>query len=204
MKTDFPLSRADLILAMQKGFRPKWAFFRGHTPARDGSITKSCFSQWWSRHPFEIDGIHYATAEHYMMAEKARLFGDQSHLTSILVAKSPAIAKKLGRHVVGFDDTIWLEHRWRIVVRANTAKFSQHEVLRHFLLQSGERILVEASPYDRIWGIGMAADHPDAERPQSWKGINLLGFALMEVRRCISAAFGGQTGNGMSAFSHHE
>ncbi len=187
MKTDSPLSRDDLILAMQKGFRPKWGFFWGHTPAKDGSITKSCFSQWWSGHAFRVEGITYPTAEHFMMAEKARLFRDDVHLSSILSAKSPSIAKKLGRQVTGFDDKIWLQHRWDIVVRANAAKFTQHTELKQFLIQTGERIIVEASPYDRIWGIGLAADHPDAERPQNWKGLNLLGFALMEVRSQLLA-----------------
>lgn len=167
---------------MQKGFRPKWIFFWGHTPAKDGSVTKSCFSQWWSGHPFEIDRISYPTAEHFMMAEKARLFKDHTILSAILKAKSPALAKKLGRQVAGFNDEIWRLHRCDIVVRANAAKFAQHTALKQFLIQTGERIIVEASPYDRIWGIGMAADHPDAERPQNWNGLNLLGFALMAVR----------------------
>jgi len=182
MKTTPPFTRDELILTMQKGFRPKWAFFWGHTPSKDGSITKSCFSQWWGGHSFELDGVRYQTAEHFMMAEKARLFRDETHLYAILAAKSPAVAKKLGRQVIGFDDKVWLQHRWALVVRGNTAKFTQHPELAQFLRQTGERVIVEASPYDHIWGIGMAADHPDAERPQNWKGLNLLGFALMSVR----------------------
>lgn len=187
MKTKTPNSRDGLILAMQKGFQPKWAFFWGHTPAKDGSITKACFSQWWSGHAFEVDGTRYPTAEHFMMAEKARLFRDEAHLAAILAAKSPAIAKKLGRQVTGFDDQVWLQHRWNIVVRANTAKFTQHPELKQFLQQTGDRVIVEASPYDRIWGIGMSADHLDAERPQNWKGLNLLGFALMQVRELLES-----------------
>ncbi|HRJ06948.1 MAG TPA: NADAR family protein [Prosthecobacter sp.] len=106
MKTKLPISRDDLVLAMHAGLRPKWAFFWGHTSAKDGSITKACFSQWWSRHAFEVDGIRYPSAEHFMMAEKARLFRDDVHLPAILAAKSPAIAKKLGRQVTGFDDNL--------------------------------------------------------------------------------------------------
>lgn len=181
--SSLPLSRDDLAQAIEDGVKPKWAFFWGHKPSQDASITKSCFSQWWSGHPFQIDGITYTTAEHYMMAEKARLFRDQTTLAEIIAAKSPAIAKKLGRQVTNFDETIWLRHRWDIVVRGNAAKFAQHADLKTFLLQTGDRILVEASPFDRIWGIGMAATHPEAERPQNWKGLNLLGFALMEVRQ---------------------
>lgn len=113
-------------------------------------MTKSCFSQWWAGHSFDIDGVRYATAEHYMMAEKARLFRDEDTLSKIIAAKSPAIAKKLGRQVANFDDRTWLQHRWDIVVRGNGAKFAQHEELKTFLLQTGDRVLVEASPYDRI------------------------------------------------------
>jgi hypothetical protein len=70
----------------------------------------------------------------------------------------------------------------------NAAKFGQHESLKTFLLQTGDRILVEASPFDHIWGIGMAASHPDAEKPENWRGLNLLGFALMEVRSRLQAS----------------
>ncbi len=167
---------------MQKGWRPKWAFFWGHTPSKDGSVTKACFSQWWAGHPFEFDGIRYTTAEHYMRAEKARLFQDEATFSKIIGVRSPEIAKKLGRQIANFDDQIWLRHRWDIVVRGNRAKFAQHAELKTFLLQTGDRLLVEASPFDPIWGIGMAATDPNAERPQYWKGLNLLGFALMEVR----------------------
>jgi hypothetical protein len=182
MNTALPKTHSELVEAMQKGWRPKWAFFWGHTPSKDGSATKAAFSQWWAGHPFEVDGIRYATAEHYMMAEKARLFHDEATLSKIIGARSPAIAKKLGRQVANFDDQIWRQHRYDIVVRGNRAKFSQHVELKTFLLQTGDRLLVEASPFDRIWGIGMAATDPNAEKPQFWKGLNLLGFALMEVR----------------------
>lgn len=182
MNPTLPLTHFELINAMQKGQRPKWALFWGHTQSKDGSVSKACFSQWWSGHPFVINGIMYATAEHYMMAEKARLFQDEATFAEIIAARSPAIAKKLGRKVTNFDDQIWLQHRWDIVVRGNRAKFAQHAELRNFLLQTGDRVLVEASPFDRIWGIGMAATDPNAEKPQFWNGLNLLGFALMAVR----------------------
>jgi len=150
-------------------------------------MTSSCFSQWWSGHPFTVNSIRYATAEHYMMAEKARLFDDAGTLDSILEAKSAAVAKKLGRQVKGFDESRWLQARWGIVVQGNLAKFSQHNELRDFLIQTGDRVLVEASPFDRIWGIGMAATTEGVENPARWKGLNLLGFALMEVRHQMRA-----------------
>jgi ribA/ribD-fused uncharacterized protein len=159
----------------------KFLFFWGHQPSKDGTITKTCFSQWWQS-PFIVEGIEYKTAEHWMMAEKARLFGDEEILQKILVCKSPAEAKKLGRKVTNYQDEIWLDKRFEIVKEGNFYKFSQNELLKEFLLNTKERILVEASPVDNIWGIGMATDHPDIENIEKWEGLNLLGFALMEVR----------------------
>lgn len=170
-----------LLEWIQGGAIPKYIFFWGHTPRPDGAIGKSSFSQWWPA-DFTVDGTVYPTAEHCMMAEKARLFGDADAAARILAAKKPAEVKRIGRQVRGFDEEIWNDARFDIVVRGNTAKFGQHPELRDFLLNTGERIIVEASPVDRIWGIGLAEDDPDAENPERWKGLNLLGFALMETR----------------------
>ncbi len=159
----------------------KFVFFWGHQPSKDGSITKSCFSQWWIA-SFDIDGITYKTAEHYMMAEKARLFNNEEIRQKIIDCKSPAAAKKLGRQVENFNQEVWYQHRYEIVKKANFHKFSQNPALKHFLLQTKKRVLVEASPVDPIWGIGMAEDHDNAHNPKKWRGKNLLGFALMEVR----------------------
>lgn len=176
------MTRDSLVLEIQNGRLPKWLFFWGHKPSKDGRVAKTCFSQWWDRHPFVVDGECYATAEHFMMAEKARLFADGETLSKILEAKNPGDAKKLGRQVSGFDDEVWREARWGIVVRGNRAKFEQHGELKNFLLETEELIIVEASPHDRIWGVGMSANEADIENPARWKGLNLLGFALMEVR----------------------
>lgn len=165
--------------------QPKMVLFWGHQPSKNGSITKTCFSQWFEAE-FVIDGIRYPTAEHFMMAEKARLFGDEAALERILQASNPAAAKAAGREVQGFDDEVWAENRWEIVVQANYAKFSQHPALRDFLLSTGDQVLVEASPVDFVWGTGFAADSPYAEVPSEWTGMNLLGFALMEVRSRLS------------------
>ncbi|CAM1372058.1 NADAR family protein [Tenacibaculum xiamenense] len=159
----------------------KFLFFWGHQPNKDGSISKSCFSQWWES-SFEIDGVIYPTAEHYMMAGKARLFKDIEILQEILKVSHPHDAKKLGRKVKNFAPEIWDQHKFDIVVQANLAKFSQNPELKTFLLNTKDRIIVEASPVDPIWGIGMAADHPDVTTPNLWRGYNLLGYALMEVR----------------------
>lgn len=155
--------------------------FWGHKPERDGSVGQGCLSQWWPA-PFTVDGVRYATAEHWMMAGKARLFNDLDGLAAVLAAASPGAAKAAGRKVRGFDERRWQEARYDIVVVGNHAKFSQHPVLADVLRRTGRKVLVEASPYDRIWGIGLAPTHDDVARPTRWRGLNLLGFALMEVR----------------------
>ena len=159
----------------------KFLFFWGHQRNKDGSISKTCFSQWWLS-SFEVDKVIYKTAEHWMMAQKAELFKDNEVLEKILQAKSPAEAKKLGREVKNYNENLWLAARYDIVKQGNYHKFSQNPELKTFLLNTKDRVLVEASPVDAIWGIGMAGDHKDVLDPEKWQGLNLLGFALMEVR----------------------
>lgn len=95
---------------------------------------------------------------------------------------APPKALRPGRGVRGFSEVEWAAARYRIVVAGNMAKFSQHDDLRRYLLSTGNRVLVEASPLDRIWGIGLAADDARARSPSRWRGLNLLGCAHMEVR----------------------
>ncbi|MCA1594703.1 MAG: NADAR family protein [Acidobacteria bacterium] len=175
-------SREDLLRAVRSGLRPKYLFFWGHKPLPNGEIGKPCFSQWWPA-PFSVDGVSYPTAEHFMMAEKARLFSDGDARAQILKAGSPKTAKQLGRQVKNFSELVWGEMRFQLVVSGNLAKYSQNHELREYLLGTGDKILVEASPVDRIWGIGLAADNEQAMNPERWRGLNLLGFALMEVRQ---------------------
>lgn len=163
----------------QKKERIKFLFFWGHTVKDE--ITKSCFSQWFTGH-FEENGIVYKTAEHYMMAGKARLFNDAEILEKILKAASPNQVKALGRKVKNFDPKLWDEHKYEIVKQGNLLKFSQNKKYKDFLLSTGDKILVETSPYDTIWGIGMLETDLRAENPLLWNGKNLLGFVLMEVR----------------------
>ncbi|MFJ4678375.1 NADAR family protein [Kitasatospora sp. NPDC088783] len=174
-------TREQLTAAVASGARPKYLHFWGHQPQRDGRIGPGALSQWWPS-PFTVDGVEYRTAEHWMMAGKARLFGDEEIVPRILRARTPAEAKKLGRQVRGFDDERWVAQRFELVVNGSTEKFGQDEQLRTYLLRTGERVLVEASPLDRIWGIGLAADDERAATPAQWRGLNLLGFALMEAR----------------------
>ncbi|MNJ44257.1 hypothetical protein D3C77_393010 [compost metagenome] len=117
-----------------------------------------------------------------MMAEKARLFGDEEMLEAIMKSKHPKEMKAFGRAVRFFDQDAWEAKCYDIVKAGNLAKFSQNESLWNFMKTTKNRILVEASPRDRIWGIGMGKSNPDAENPMKWRGKNLLGFALSEVR----------------------
>lgn len=165
----------------RRGERLKYVFFWGHKPAADGSVTSSCFSQWWDCR-FTVDGVEYHTAEQYMMAQKAVLFGDEEVRREIMSAGHPKQFKALGRKISGFKQDIWDKSCHDIVVKGNTAKFSQNEALGHYLMNTGERVLVEASPYDRIWGIGMDSKSPACQNPTLWNGTNYLGFCLMEVR----------------------
>ena len=139
-------------------------------------------SQWHSSGFSDSDNIFYKTAEHWMMAEKARLFKDEEMLEKIINCDSPAEAKKWGRAVRDFIPEVWNDHRYEIVVNGNIYKFGQNENLKEFLLTTKNRVLVEASPRDRIWGIGMGKNNENAENPEKWRGLNLLGFALMEAR----------------------
>lgn len=178
-------TKAELIDYLNHGNVVEYLLFWGHQEAK-GKVSKSCFSQWYEA-PFSIDGITYRTAEHFMMAKKAELFGDMKSLSMILASTSPADAKKLGRNVAGFNESEWLARRFDIVVSTNSAKFAQNEALKEFLFSTREKVLVEASPVDKIWGIGLAADDPRASDPYKWQGLNLLGFALMQVREELKA-----------------
>ncbi|MGV6809090.1 MAG: NADAR family protein [bacterium] len=162
----------------------KFLFFWGHTQ-KTKHIDKSCLSQWFAA-PFVLERITYPTAEHYMMAQKARLFGDEARVKKIMQSSHPHQAKTLGRQVENFDEVLWQHYRMDYVLAGNIAKFSQHKALAHFLLNTRSRILVEASPHDRIWGIGLDEKHPHTQQPQYWLGDNLLGFALMQVREQLS------------------
>lgn len=174
-------SRAELCDYIDRGGQVSYLFFLGHQPNLDSGVGKACLSQWFDA-PFSVDGILYPTAEHFMMAEKARLFVDLDALARVLAADNPGLAKAVGRDVLGFDEDKWIAHRMRIVIEANYAKFSQNGALRDFLLSTGQSVLIEARLVDCIWGIGLTEDDPTAKNPHQWNGLNLLGFALMQVR----------------------
>lgn len=155
-------------------------FFYGH---KDDKISEKCLSQMWPC-SFAIDGFAYSSAEKYMMHRKALLFGDEEIAEKIILSENPKECKALGRKVKDFDPEIWDNEKYSIAVKGNLAKFSQNEELKDYLLSTGEEELVEASPFDRVWGIGMRKGDPRIGDRSKW-GQNLLGKALMEVRETL-------------------
>ena len=150
--------------------------------------SSSPFSQWHYS-PFvtageddDEDQIKFYTAEHYMMYQKAKLFRDKSAMQAILATKSPSVAKSLGRKVRGFDKDRWEHVCLDIVYRGNRLKFEQNPKLMDELKATAGKKLVEASPTDRIWGIGVAIDDPARWNEDKWKGTNWLGEVLTELR----------------------
>jgi ribA/ribD-fused uncharacterized protein len=148
-------------------------------------VGRGCLSQWWPA-PFVVGELTFASAEHFMMWRKAMLFGDEESAEKIMRAGDPRQAKDLGRGVRGFDGSRWEDARYGIVLEGSVAKFGQHPDLRRFLLGTGNQLLVEASPEDRVWGIGLRAEDPRAADPAQWLGLNLLGFALTETRTILA------------------
>ena len=185
MNQSFIRDMGTLLAAIEQGYQPEYLYFWSSFNNVDGSISETCLSQWFAA-GFDIDGIHYRTAEHYMMAQKAKFFGDMAVFEQIIHSSHPKLAKKLGRKVANFDEKMWNEHRFDIVVKGNLAKFSQHDELKAFLLATGNRVLVEASPVDKIWGVGLAKDDENIANPLNWNGLNLLGFALMVIRDSLN------------------
>jgi len=181
-----PVSVGTLRTQLQLGQTYEYRLFYGHH-ARPGTVTDACFSQWWPS-PFTLGIVTYPTAEHWMMVAKARLFDDAETANLILLSTDPAEAKRRGRQVRHFDDQVWARERARIVLEGNRAKFEQNPALAEHLLSTGDAILAEASPTDCIWGLGFDRQHRHALDPMHWRGLNLLGFALMQVRAELRSA----------------
>jgi hypothetical protein len=139
------------------------------------------FSQWFSS-SFELDDIRYSCAEQAMMAQKALLFSDTDSFNKIMKTTDPKEQKALGRKVKGFDVEIWSNACQDIVFQINVAKFGQNPGLKKTLMDTGDKQLVEASPYDKIWGIGLGENDARALDETKWLGQNLLGKVLNRVR----------------------
>lgn len=168
------------LIAKKSNFK-KEEFIFFWKPYKSKEITQGCLSQWWNS-SFNDEVNVYCCMEQYMMFQKARLFKDDFIANKIMLTNDPKNIKYLGRKVNGFNEKVWDRNKEEIVIKGNLLKFTQSNELREFLINTKDKILVEASSYDRIWGIGMEEDHIDATNPKEWKGKNLLGFALMEVR----------------------
>ncbi|WP_040283587.1 NADAR family protein [Tessaracoccus massiliensis] len=175
-----------LRAAVAAGHRPDVLFFWGHRPDMQGQVDRCCLSENYVA-PFEADGERFPTVEHYIAWRKATLFGDGHAAERILQAEAPNKAKAIGRSVKPFHDDQWQPRRLEIAVAGNVAKFAAHPALAEYLLQTGTRVLAEASPIDRVWGIGLAADHAHAKAPERWPGLNIMGFALMEARARLAS-----------------
>ena len=141
------------------------------------------FSQWFIV-DLEIDGVTYNCAEQYMMAMKAKTFNDDESFKKIMESTKPQTQKALGRKVTNFDPNIWSKVSKDFVYRANLVKFSK-KPLRDFILSTGDKEIVEASPTDVIWGIGIGMDDPRRFDKNQWRGENCLGDILMAVREYI-------------------
>ena len=146
------------------------------------------FSQWY-KSDMVIKGIRYCTCEQFMMAEKARTFSDNIALEQIMCSENPKEQKAIGRKVKNFDADIWSPISREVVYTGNLAKFSQNKDCLDELLATGDKIIVEASPYDKIWGIGLSATDPRALDRSQWQGTNWLGEAIMKVREKLKTVY---------------
>lgn len=164
------------IKSLAGGPEEKYVFFFGGTK----NLPNSYLSNWYPC-TFEINGIQYNCVEQFMMACKANIFGDTQTLERVMSSTNPSEQKRLGKQVLGFSDEVWDTWKERVVFQGCLAKFDQNLDLKSKLLSTKGKKLVEASPYDKIWGIGISEDDPKRFDESKW-GQNLLGKVLMKVR----------------------
>ena len=153
-------------------------FFWGHTE-HGSKVTKACLSNFYPCE-FEFNDKMFNFSEQCFMYQKALLFNDYEIAGQILKETDVRKIKALGRKVKDFDNELWDKHKEDFMYNACYAKFSQNDELKDFLLNTGNREIVEASPVDSIWGIGFSSDNA-MENINKW-GQNLLGKTLMKVR----------------------
>lgn len=171
---------------IETGETPEFIFFWGHTVKDRTNPTPGVFSQWFESEFTDDDGNVYPTAEHWMMAKKALCFEDDETFKKVLEDPFPNNVKRYGRQIKNYDDKKWSSTRYHVVVDGSVRKFTSQDILKQYLLSTDNKVIVEASPYDRVWGIGY--DVPEAKQlsgPDKWDGQNLLGYALMEAREII-------------------
>jgi len=143
---------------------------------------KGPLSQWKKSTFVDKNAIEYNCAEQYMMYQKAILFHDFETAKLIFNTKHPREQKDLGRKIKNFNQIIWDQHKFDIVYQGNFFKFTQDHLLLDNLFKTKGKTLVEASPYDSIWGVGLAEDNPKIMNKENWRGENLLGYILTKLR----------------------
>ena len=180
-----PKNMQELRALRVAGIPLDYRFFLDYQPTKYAPITNACLSQWWPS-TFTVGTNMFSTAEHFMMYEKAVLFGDHETAARILDSDHPFEAKTLGRRVRNFDEMRWNKVRFDIVVRGSIEKFGQNPKLLKFLIETDDAILAETSPSDLIWGTGCREEDPIAHQPELWPGQNLLGFALAQARNHLT------------------
>ncbi|MCT4597238.1 MAG: NADAR domain-containing protein [Vallitalea sp.] len=149
---------------------------------KDTDISRGCFRKDWID-TFQVNGDHCFGIDHYMIAEKAVLFDDFDTMENIIDSTDMIEVYALDKKIKNYDEAMWLKHQYRIALQGNYYKFAQDSQLRQALLNTGDKVIVYASPNDSTWGIGMSIEElPNINNPFLWKGENLLGYALMEVR----------------------
>lgn len=162
--------------------------FWGGVPDIKGVLDDSCLSNWFYR-DMVYQGQTFLTAEHAMMWSKAKFFNDHDAMQRILKVKTPREAKMIGREVRNFNQHRWTEESYQIVADVVRAKFlsAGNEDLKAYLLNFPDNtIFIEASPYDKIWGVGMDRNHANIFNPDQWLGDNKLGFILTELHRTLT------------------
>lgn len=140
----------------------------------------------WYYSDFILDGMRFNSVEQYMMYNKAITFGDTETAQKILNTNNFKLMKQLGREVHNYNDRVWSSIRYDVVKAGVLAKFSQNAGLAEKLLNTGNSLLAECAVRDRIWGIGLGMSNPDRFNQAMWKGQNLLGKVLMDVRNILN------------------
>jgi len=161
-----------------------------YTETEDAIYFYGSFFSQWAKRKIVVNGQTYNCCEQYMMAAKAKMFDDDYALKQIMSSDNPADQKWWGRMVKGFDEAKWHTISRDVVYKANYAKFTQHPDLKEKLLATKEKLIVEASPTDCIWGVGLKATDRDIRNPKKWRGKNWLGDAIMKVRLAIQGGWG--------------
>jgi len=169
---EFGLSGGDIGWYKANCFKEEYYFFYE---------TKHPFSQW-HKSKFKINDLLFNSAEQYMMYSKAKLFGDNETADKILQSTNVREQKKLGREVKNFNLEIWNRNAINIVYEGNKAKFTQNPEYLELLLSTKGKTIVEASPTDRVWGIGMTRENKNSNNIFEWNGTNWLGIVLTELR----------------------